>query len=59
MPELAQYEPLFHAVEAVVVLLFTVEYVTCWYLSTDRLRYPFRPMNIIDLLAIAPFYMSR
>jgi voltage-gated potassium channel len=58
MPELLRYEPLFHAIEAVVVLLFTVEYVTCWYLSTDRLRYPFRPMNIIDLLAIAPFYIA-
>ena len=58
VPDLSDYWPLFHISEVVVVILFTIEYVTCWFLSENRRQYPLRPMNIIDLLAILPFYLS-
>jgi voltage-gated potassium channel len=58
MPELSQYAEWFTISETVVVILFTIEYFTCWIFSGDRLRYPFRFMNLIDLAAILPFYLS-
>ncbi len=58
MPELSAYRSFFNVSETVVVIIFTVEYLACWFLSENRLTYPFRPMNIIDLLAIAPFYLA-
>ncbi len=58
MPELQGYWLLFHVSETVVVILFTIEYVTCWYLSDDRVRYVFKPMNVVDLAAILPFYLA-
>jgi len=57
MPELAGYRSFFRFSEFVVVAIFTLEYLIRWYRSPDRLRYPLRPMAIIDLLAILPFYI--
>ena len=57
VPELSQYAWFFKVSETIVVVIFTVEYFGMWYLSDDRWRYPFRPMSIIDLLAILPFYL--
>lgn len=42
--------------EAIVVGLFTVEYVLRLYASPHRLRYIFSFFGIIDLLSILPFY---
>lgn len=58
VPELEDYWPIFQVSEIVVVILFTVEYVVSWWLSSDRWRFPFRFMNLIDLAAILPFYLS-
>ena len=58
MPELAAYQPFFHTSEAVVVAIFTVEYLVRWALSENRSRYPFSFLAIVDLLAILPFYIS-
>lgn len=43
--------------ERVVAVLFTVEYVVRW-VASRRLSYPLRPMAVIDLLAILPFYLG-
>jgi voltage-gated potassium channel len=43
--------------ELVVAGIFTVEYLVRWVVS-GRLRYPLRPMAIIDLLAVVPFYLG-
>ncbi len=58
MPTLSSYGLFFRISEVVVVVIFTVEYLAFWALSKDRLRYPFRFMAIVDLLAILPFYLQ-
>lgn len=60
----------FHWFEAVSVLIFTVEYLGRIWICVEeqrnkgvsafraRVKYLFSPMGMIDLLAIAPFYLS-
>lgn len=62
-----EYGGFFRLVEVVSVALFTLEYLArLWACRSDeryarpilgRLRHALRPMSIIDLLAIAPFYL--
>ncbi len=65
-----QYAHLFAAFEVFSVIVFTVEYLARLWAATEfpkyagmnpilaRIRWIFRPMPIVDLLAILPFYMS-
>lgn len=63
-----RYATLLRRFEVVSVVVFTVEYLgRVWSSTADsnydhplwgRLRYASRPMLVIDLLAIAPFYMG-
>jgi voltage-gated potassium channel len=61
-----KYPQLFNTIELVSVLIFTIEYVLrLWsysaakdYKPWGRLRYVLRPMMIIDLMAILPFYIA-
>lgn len=67
LPSLARWRPAFSLFDGVSVLLFTVEYVArVWSCTTDpryqgsvrgRLRYVVTPMALVDLLAVAPFYL--
>lgn len=43
--------------ERVVTILFTIEYVVRW-INARSLFYPLRPMAIVDLLAVLPFYLG-
>ena len=43
--------------ERVVALGFTIEYLTRWIASRNW-RYPLRPMAVIDLLSVLPFYVG-
>ncbi len=64
----AQYGHWFHLFEIASVTVFTIEYLgRVWSSAEDRrfgpgwrgrLRYMLTPMAIIDLLAIAPFYLG-
>src|SRR5262245_61979184 len=43
--------------ERVVAAIFTVEYAVRW-IASRRWLYPLRPMAVVDLLAILPFYVG-
>lgn len=43
--------------ERLVASIFTIEYLIRWRLSSSWL-YPFRPMAIVDFLAVFPFYVG-
>jgi voltage-gated potassium channel len=63
----AEYEPYFFAIDLFCVIVFSIEYVLrLWvcvrnprYSSpvTGRIRYALSPLALIDLIAIAPFYL--
>ena len=67
----AIYEPnksLFHAFDVFSVIIFTIEYIVRFYLAPEdeefqrhknpRLRYVTSPFALIDLVAVAPFYLQ-
>ncbi len=45
-------------IEAVTVILFTIEYLMRVYVADHRLTYMFSFYGIVDLLAILPFYLT-
>ena len=63
-----EYENYFRYFETVSVIIFTIEYfLRIWsctsvekyqYPFIGRIRYFFSPMALIDLIAIAPFYLT-
>ena len=52
------YQRTFDIIEIFCVAVFTIEYFCFWVLSSNKARYPFSFMQIVDLLAILPFYLS-
>jgi voltage-gated potassium channel len=55
--EFAGESPFFVWSERIVTVLFTAEYGIRWFASRS-LSYPLRPMAIVDLVAILPFYLG-
>lgn len=53
-----QYGPLFFALEVVVVALFAADYAANIVMARNKLGYIFSVWGIIDVLAIAPFFVS-
>jgi voltage-gated potassium channel len=58
-----QYHDAFEVINIINVLLFTFEYILRIYslgynYKISRIKYIFRPLMIIDLIAILPFYLS-
>ena len=62
-----KHEDFFYYFELVSVIIFTVEYtLTIWSITFNGEQHPFfgrikamlRPLSIIDLLSIAPFYLN-
>lgn len=62
-----KFSALFNAIEVISIIIFTVEYILRLWSCTayekykdwfnGRLKYMFRPMMIVDLAAIIPFYI--
>ena len=56
-----QFEKVFYIIESLSVFIFSIEYCLRVYSSTEkyqhRFQYILRPMAIIDLLAILPFFL--
>eukprot|EP00051_Salpingoeca_urceolata_P027651 m.482567 g.482567 ORF g.482567 m.482567 type:complete len:493 (+) comp22586_c0_seq1:415-1893(+) len=50
--------PTFFAIESACIAWFTIEYLVRWYSSHNPKRFPFQAMNIVDLIAIIPYYIS-
>jgi len=68
VPSLAIYQSEFYRFEVLIVFVFTVEYVLRIYTCVEsekyreplrgRIRYIFSPLALVDLIAIAPFYLA-
>lgn len=53
----AMFGDLVHYFEVLSIIIFTIEYI-CRILTIDRLKDIFKPMMLIDLFAILPFYLT-
>ena len=53
-----QHEKLFELLDLIVVAIFTLEYAIRLITVRKRLEFVGQPLNIIDILAIAPFYLE-
>eukprot|EP00051_Salpingoeca_urceolata_P028521 m.487284 g.487284 ORF g.487284 m.487284 type:complete len:714 (+) comp24928_c0_seq1:204-2345(+) len=50
--------PTFFWIETGCIAWFTAEYLVRWLSSRNRRRFPFEAMNIVDLVAILPYYIG-
>lgn len=60
---LSEYFPIFNTINFINMALFSIEYILRIYSITythkvKRIKYILKPMMIIDLIAILPFYLS-
>ncbi len=58
MPELHEYIHIFKILEYIIVAIFSIEYLIRISTARGRMRFMVKPLNIIDLLAVLPFYLS-
>ena len=59
VPEIGlQYTKLFWSIEAVLTVIFSIEYITRIFVSPRPLKYILSFWGIIDLLSILPTYLS-
>ena len=56
-PEL-MYAPYWEALEAFVVIQFSLEYTARLVFCNERFAFLIEPMNVIDLVAILPWYLE-
>lgn len=56
LPAYQSYNQIVHVIEAVIVAMFTIEYVLRIYAAPRRLGYIFSFFGIVDFLSIIPFY---
>lgn len=53
------WQMFFWVSECIIVVVFTVEYIVrFWAAQTTKCQFICRPLNVIDMLAILPFYIT-
>lgn len=60
---LSEYFYIFNTINTINIIIFTIEYITRIYAigfnsRVNRIKYMSRPMMLIDLIAILPYYLS-
>ncbi|CAB3396935.1 unnamed protein product [Caenorhabditis bovis] len=50
--------PAFVFTERICIAFFTVEYCLRFFAAPRKLRFALKPLNLVDLLAIVPFYLE-
>lgn len=58
MPQAKKYQEELKILEIVVVIIFSVEYFLRFITSRQRFSFIFKPLNMIDILSILPFYLE-
>jgi hypothetical protein len=48
----------FFILETICIMIFTLEYGARWYCVPEKCSFMMQPMNVIDFLAIAPYYLE-
>jgi len=58
-PDIAQkYHVYFFSIEIIIVIFFSIEYVLRFIAAPNKKKFPFQIFNIIDLMAVLPFYLG-
>ena len=50
--------PIFETTEIICIAWFTIEFIVRFWACPNKFAYAKDPLNIIDLISIAPFYLS-
>jgi len=58
VPGLRDHEDLWFIIELVVTICFTIEYISKVIFVRNKFAYMRKPMNVLDFLAIVPFYIT-
>ncbi len=53
-----EYAPVFIKIETFCIIWFTVEYLLRLISSPKKLHFLYQPLNVIDIVAILPFYIT-